>query len=196
MLRRNTHGQPPASPSPGTHMKQPVEQLAAAARTAVDDVIDVSTTQMAGLEKLVELNMATAKAALSDTAELMQTMLSAKSPQDLTAVATAMAEKAAAYGQAVAGIMTETGAALAKAAEGKFSGVQAQTMATIDAALKQAPAGSEGFVAAFKNAMTTGQAAFESAQASTRTAVAGYEKSVATVTEMATKATKGSTKKR
>ncbi len=136
------------------------------------------------------------KAALSDTAELMQTMLSAKSPQDLTAVATAMAEKAAAYGQAVAGIMTETGAALAKAAEGKFSGVQAQTMATIDAALKQAPAGSEGFVAAFKNAMTTGQAAFESAQASTRSAVAGYEKSVATVTEMATKATKGSTKRR
>ena len=196
MLRRNMREQPRASPSPGTHMNQPAEQLVAAARTAVDDVIDVSTTNMAALEKLVELNMATAKTALSDTAELMQSMLSAKSPQDLTAVATAMAEKAAAYGQAVAGIMTETGAALAKAVEGKFAGLQDQTMATIDAALKQAPAGSEGFVAAFKNAMTTGQAAFESAQASTKSAMAGYEKTVATVTDMTAKATKGSAKRK
>ena len=42
----------------------------------------------------------------------MLAMLVVKSPQDLTAVATAMAEKAAAYCKAVAGIETETGAAL------------------------------------------------------------------------------------
>jgi hypothetical protein len=58
----------------------------------------------------------------------------------------------------------------------------------IDAALKHAPAGSEGAVAAFKIAVAAGQNAFESVQASTKTAVAAAEKNFAAATDMAVKA--------
>ena len=178
-------------------MTQPAEQFLASAKTAVTDLTDLAATSMAGFEKLVELNMATAKAALSDSAEQMQAAFSAKAPQDLTAAAQfaqPMSEKAAAYTKAVAGIVTETGAALTKAVEVKFAGAQAQAIVSLDAALKHAPAGSEGAVAAFKSAVAAGQNAFESAQASTKTAVAAAEKNFAAATDMAVKATKSATK--
>ena len=152
-------------------MTQPAEQFLAAANTAMADLNDMATTAFAGFEKLVELNMSTAKTALADAAEQVQAGFAAKAPQDLTAAAQPMAEKAAAYGRAVAGIVTETGAALSKAAEAKFADVQAQAMANIEAAMKNAPAGSEDAVAAFKKAMTTGQAAFQTAQEQAKQAV-------------------------
>ena len=174
-------------------MTQPAEQFLASATAAMSDLNKMAATAMAGFEKLVELNLSTVKSALADTAEQMQTGLAAKAPQDMAAMgalAQPMAEKAAAYGRAVAGIVTETGTALSKAAEGKFADVQAQAVASIEAAMKHAPAGSEGAVAAFKNAMSTGQAAMESVQAQAKQAVDVAGKNFATATEMAVKASK------
>ena len=182
-------------------MTQSAEQFLASATTAatnaVTDLNTMASTAMAGFEKLVELNLATAKAALADSAEQMQAGFAAKAPQDLAAIASLaqpMADKAAAYGRAVAGIVTETGAALSKAAEGKFADVQAQAVASIEAAMKNAPAGSEGAVAAFKNALTTGQSALATVQAQAKQAVETAGKSFATATEMAVKAGKSVTK--
>ena len=113
-------------------MTKPAEQFLASATAAMSDLNTMATTALAGFEKLVELNLATAKTAMADTAEQMQTAFAAKAPQDLSAasaLAQPMAEKAAAYGRAVAGIVTETGSALSKAAEGKFADVQAQAVA-------------------------------------------------------------------
>ena len=176
-------------------MTQSAEQFLASAKTAMSDLNDMAANAMAGFEKLVELNMSTVKAALTDTAEQVQTGFAAKAPQDLSAAAALvqpMAEKAAAYGRAVAGIVTETGTALSKAAEGKFADVQAQAVASIEAAMKNAPAGSESAVAAFKNAMTTGQTAMETAQAQAKQAVEAAGKSFATAADMAMKSTKTS----
>ena len=178
-------------------MTQPAEQYLATAKTAISDLNNVATTAFAGFEKLVELNLSTAKTALADAAEQVQFGFAAKAPQELpsaAALAQPMAEKAAAYGRAVAGIVTETGTALSKAAEGKFAEMQAQAMASIEAAMKNAPAGSEGAVAAFKNAMTTGQTALATAQAQAKQAVDAAGKSFATATDMAVKATKSATK--
>ncbi len=178
-------------------MTQPAEQFIASAKTAVSDLAEMAATSLAGAEKLAELNLATAKAALADSAEQVQAAFSAKAPQDLAAVTglvQPMVEKAAAYGRAVAGIVTETGTALSKAAEAKFADVQAQALASIDAALKNAPAGSEVAVSAFKSALAAGQQALETAQASTKQAVAAVEKNFAEATEVAVKATKSATK--
>jgi phasin family protein len=134
---------------------------------------------------------------MADTTEQVRSAFAAKAPQDLTAVtalAQPMAEKAAAYGRAVAGIVTETGTALSKAAEGKFADVQAQAVAGIEAAMKNAPAGSETAIAAFKNAMTTGQAALENVQAQAKQAVDAAGKNFTAATDMATKAAKSATK--
>ena len=178
-------------------MTQPAEKFLASATTAMADLTTVATTALAGFEKLVELNLATAKTAMAETAEQVQAAFAAKPPQDLSAVSALvqpMAEKAAAYGRAVAGIVTETGSALSKAAEGKFADVQAQAVASIEAAMKNAPAGSEGAVAAFKNALTTGQAAFETAQTQAKQAVDAAGKSFAAASDMAIKAAKTAAK--
>ena len=178
-------------------MTQPAEQFLNSAKIAMDDLSNMAATALAGFEKLVELNVATAKAAMADTAEQVQMSVAAKAPQDLTAVsalAQPMAEKAAAYGRAVAGIVAETGTALSKAAEGKFADVQAQALAGIEAAMKNAPAGSESAIEAFKKAMTTGQAAFETAQAQAKQAVDAAGKSFVTATDMAVKSAKAATK--
>jgi phasin family protein len=177
-------------------MTKPAEQFLASAKTAMSDLNDMAATALAGFEKLVELNMSTAKTAMADTADQMQAGFAAKAP-DMTAVgsfAQPMAEKAAAYGRAVAGIVTETGTALSKAAEGKFADVQAQAEASIEAAMKHAPAGSEAAVAAFKNAMTTGQAAMATAQAQAKQAVETAGKSFAAASDMVVKAAKTASK--
>lgn len=137
--------------------------------------------------------MSTAQAAMADAAEKMQAGLTIKSPQDLTAatdLVQPLAEKAAAYGRAVAGIVAETGTALSKATEAKFAEVQAQAVASIEAALKNAPAGSEGAVSAFKNAMSTGQAAMATAQFQAKQAVDAAGKQFASAADMAVKASK------
>lgn len=174
-------------------MTQAAEQFLASANTAMADLNHMAADAMAGFEKLVELNLSTAKSALAATAEQMQAGFAVKAPQDFTAVAglaQPMAEKAAAYGRAVAGIVTETGAALSKAAEGQFAEVQAQAVANIEAAMKHAPAGSEGAVAAFKSAMSTGQAALASAQAQTKQAIDAAGKNFASATDLAVKSAK------
>lgn len=180
-------------------MTQTAEQFMAAAKTAAADLSDMAATSFAGFEKLVELNMTTAKTAMADAAEQVQAGFSAKAPQDLAAVtelAQPMVEKAAAYGRAVAAIVTDTGTALTKAAERRFAEVQAQGVAAIEGALKQAPAGSEVAVSAFKSAMATSQQALEAAQASAKQAVAAVEKNLGAATEMAVKSTKVAAKAR
>ncbi|WP_088282306.1 phasin family protein [Ideonella sp. A 288] len=176
---------------------QPAEQFLSSAKAAVTELNTMATTTMAGFEKLVELNMATAKSALADAAEQMQAGFAAKAPQDMASMAAfaqPMADKAAAYGRAVAGIVTETGTALSKAAEGKFADVQAQAVANIEAAMKHAPAGSETAVAAFKNALATSQTAVATAQAQAKQAVETAGKSFAAATDMAVKASKSASK--
>jgi phasin family protein len=178
-------------------MSQPTEQFLNAAHTALGELNSLAATGMAGFEKLVELNLATAKNAMADTADQVQAALSAKAPQDLGAPAALlqpMAEKAAAYGRAVASIVTDTGAALTKSAEAQMAQVQAQAMATIDATMKHAPAGSEGAVAAFKSAVSAGQHALETAQANAKAAASAVEKNLAAVTDAATKAAKAASK--
>jgi phasin family protein len=174
-------------------MTQPAEQFLANAKTTLASLTDLAATSLAGFEKLVALNLATAKSAIADSAEQLQAAASVKSPQDLSAVTGLVqpaAEKAAAYGRAVAAIVTETSTALAKTAEGQLAEVQAQAVATIEATLKHAPAGSETAVAAFKTALANGQKALETAQAQARQAAKAVEKSLATATDLAVKSTK------
>mgnify|MGYP003439382144 CR=1 FL=1 len=66
----------------------------------------------------------------------------------------------------------------------------AQAMANIEAAMKNAPAGSEDAVAAFKKAMTTGQAAFQTAQEQAKQAVDAAGKNFSAAADMSAKATK------
>ena len=134
------------------------------------------------VEKLVELNIATARAALENNSTAARQLLSAKDPQEffqLTASqAQPAAEKAVAYNRQLAAIATGTGAEFSKAAEGQIVEANRKVIALVDEVSKNAPAGSETFVAAVKTAISNANAGYEQFSKTTKQAVEAMESNV------------------
>ena len=144
------------------------EQVLASQKASVETLFGLTTKAFEGVEKLVELNVTASKAALSEAAGTTQAIMGVKDAQELLALQAALfqplAEKTAAYSRHLYDIATGTGAEFGKAFEVQAAEAQKKFLAVVDNAAKNAPAGSETAVAAFKNAMTAGQNAIESVQ--------------------------------
>jgi phasin family protein len=175
------------------------DQITATNKTNFDAVKGLTTKSYAGFEKLVELNLAAAKALMSESFSHAQTSLSAKDPQQFLALQTGlvqpMVEKAAAYGRHVYGIAVETSAEFTKAFEGKAAEAQKTFNQVVENVSKNAPAGTESAVAVLKSALTSSQNAIESAQVSAKKAMQVAETNLNAVTEQALSAAAAVTKK-
>ncbi|MDB5745405.1 MAG: hypothetical protein JWP72_253 [Massilia sp.] len=134
------------------------------------------------MEKLVELNIATARAAMENNSNTARQLMSAKAPQEFFQVAAAQAqpaaEKAVAYSRQLAAIATGTGAEFSKAAEGQIVEANRKVIALVDEVSKNAPAGSETFVAAVKTAISNANAGYEQFSKTTKQAVEAIENNV------------------
>ena len=144
------------------------EQIVASHKANVETLFGLTAKAFEGVEKLVELNMAAAKAALSESAVNPQTALSVKDAQELLALQAnlfqPLAEKAAAYSRQLYEIATGTGDEFGKAFETQATLAQQQFASLIDTASQNAPAGSETAVAMMKSAVAAANNAFESVQ--------------------------------
>lgn len=147
---------------------------------------------------MVELNLAASKASLSDSFSHLQAVSGAKDTQELLALQSAMfkpfTDKSAAYVQHVQTIATGSGAKFTKAVEAKTAEAQKALNGLLENLAKNAPAGSESAVAAFKSALTAGQNAVEAAQTQAKKAVETAQSNFKTVTTQATDAVKKATK--
>jgi phasin family protein len=172
-----------------TIMMMTVDQITASNKANLETVKGLSTKTFAGFEKLVELNLAAAKALMAESFEHTQTLLAAKDAQQVIALQTGLvsplAEKAAAYGRHVYGIAIETSAEFTKALEGKAAESQKAFGQAMESLTKNAPAGTESAVAVLKSALASSQSAIESAQSAAKQALAMAETNVAAVTEQA-----------
>jgi len=180
-------------------MNMTLDQMTATTKANLDTVNGLSTKSFAGFEKMVELNMAAAKAIMTESFEFAQTLLAAKDVQQVMALQTGMvapmAEKAAAYGRHVYGIAIETSAEFTKAMEGKAAENQKAFTQAMDSMTKNAPAGTESAVAVLKSALASSQSAIESAQNTAKKALAMAETNVSAVTEQALSAAAAVSKK-
>ncbi|MCW2313785.1 phasin family protein [Rhodoferax antarcticus] len=180
-------------------MMTTVEQFTTSAKANLDTAMGLSHKSFAGFEKMVELNMAAAKAIMTESFEFTQSMLAAKDVQQVVALqsglVTPMAEKSAAYGRHVYGIAIETSAEFTKAMEGKAAESQKAFTQVMDTMVKNAPAGSESAVAVLKSALASSQSAIESAQTAAKKALAMAESNVTAVTEQALSAAAAVSKK-
>ncbi len=169
-------------------MPYTTEQLLATQQANAEVLQGLSIQVFSGLEKLVELNLAANRAALTESFSYLQALISAKDPQQLLALQSGLfqplAEQAASYGRHVNSIATETGAEFSRA----FS-------ALLENAAASAPAGTEGAVAAFKSAVSAGQKAIETAQDSAQKAVELAESNFTAVTQQAFNAASAATDK-
>ena len=170
-------------------MKNTAEQFTATQKATLQALQGFTTQAFSGLEKLVELNMAASKAMMEESFSHTQAVMEAKDPKELLALQSGLlkplADKSAAYAQHVQAILSGSTAEFTKAVEAKTAEAQKAFDGVMENLSKNAPAGSETAVAAFKNALTAGQTAIETAQAQAKKAV---ETAQTTFTAAATQA--------
>jgi len=174
------------------------EQVVAAHKANVETLFGLTNKAFEGVEKLVELNLQVAKAALGEVADNTRAVLSVKDAQELLALQATMlqpaAEKAASYSRHLYDIAAATQAEVAKVAETQLADAQKNFASTVDAALKNAPAGSENAVALVKSAMAAANNAYESVSKAAKQAADVAEANFTAVTNTAVKASQAATK--
>jgi len=150
------------------------EQFVAAHKANIETLFGLTNKAFEGVEKLVELNLQVAKAAMGEAAETTKAALSVKDAQELMALQAGLlqpaAEKAAAYSRHLYDIAAATSAEVSKVAEETAADAQKQFMSVVDTAVKNAPAGSENAVALVKSAVAAANNAYENIQKATKQA--------------------------
>jgi phasin family protein len=176
------------------------EQFVAAHKANVETLFGLTNKAFEGVEKLVELNLQVAKAALGEVADNTRAVLSVKDAQELLALQATMlqpaAEKAASYSRHLYDIAAATQAEVVKVAETQMADAQKNFASTVDSALKNAPAGSENAVALVKSAMAAANNAYESVSKAAKQAADVAEANFTAVTNTAVKASQASSKAR
>ena len=170
------------------------EQVVAANKANLETLVGLTTKAFSGVEQLIELNLAAAKSAMTDSQKQASAVLSVKDAQELLALQASLfqplAEKAVAYNRHLYEIATGTGAHFHGTVEGKVAEAQKAFHAMVDNAAKNAPAGSEAAVAAFKTAVSAGNDALETVQKAVKQATDVAEANFNAVAATATNATK------
>jgi phasin family protein len=167
------------------------EHLIAAHKANVEALFGLTNKAFEGVEKLVELNLQVAKAAIGEAGDGARAVLSVKDAQELMTLQANLlqptAEKAAAYSRHVYDIAAATQVEFTKAVEAQISDAQAKFMGLVDSAAKNAPAGSENAVALMRSAVTAASNAFDSVQTATKQATEVAEANLKAMTATATK---------
>jgi phasin family protein len=173
------------------------EQILAANKANLETLVGLTNKAFSGVEQLIELNLAAAKAAMADTQSQAHAALSVKDAQQLLALQASLfqplAEKAVNYNRALYDIATHTSGNFTQVMESKAAEAQKAFQDMLNAATANAPAGSEAAVAAFKTAVAAGNNALESVQKAVRQA---SEMADANVKAMAASATPAKGSKR
>jgi len=176
------------------------EQLMAAHKSNVEILFGLTSKAFEGVEKLVELNLQVAKAAMSEVADNAKASLSVKDAQELMALQAGLlqpvAEKAAAYSRHLYDIAASTGAEVTKVAEATTADAQKKFMSMVDSAVKNAPAGSENVAALVKSAVAAANNAFDGVQKATKQATDVAEANFQAISATAVKASQAGKAKR
>ena len=165
------------------------DQFLATQKANLETLFGLTNKAFEGVEKVIELNVSTAKAALSEAQSNAQAVLSVKDAQELLALQAGLyqplAEKVAAYNRHLYEIAQGTSAEFTKAFEAKAAETQAAFVNLVDSASKNAPAGSETAVAVMKSAVAAATNAFESVQKAVKQATDVAEANFAAVSNSA-----------
>ena len=174
-----------------------VEQVVASHKSNMETLFGLTSKAFESVEKIVELNLAASKAALTEASAHTQTALSVKDAQELLALQSGLlqplAEKAASYSRHLYDIASGTGAEFTKAVEAQAADAQHKIASLVDSAAKNAPAGSESAVAVMKSAVSAANNALESIQKAVKQATDVAEANFNAMAATATTATKQAT---
>jgi phasin family protein len=173
------------------------DQFLAAQKASIDALFGMSHKAFASVERLVDLNMQTAKTSLTEATGTAKSMLSVKDAQEFMSLQAGLlqpsAEKLAAYSRHLYDIVAGANAEVVKAAEASVAEGQKTVLSLVDSVTKNAPAGSESAVALMKSAMAAASNAFESVQKATKQATDAAEANFNSLSTQAVKAAQAAT---
>jgi phasin family protein len=167
-------------------------QFAEVQKGQFDAMFAASHAVFGATEKLIELNLAAAKAVMDESAEKAQAFLGVKDVQELLALSGGFAqptlEKATSYGRQVYGIAAGTGAELTKIVEAQIADGNKKITEMVEFAAKSAPVGSEPAVSMFKSAVAAANTAYDTFTKASKQAVEMAESNIAAATSATMKA--------
>lgn len=173
------------------------EQIVAVQKAHIETLFGLTNKAFEGVEKLVELNLQVAKASLDEAQETTRAALSVKDAQEMLSLQASLlqpaAEKAASYSRHLYDIFAGTGAEVTKVAEAQIAEAQSKLLASVDTAVKNAPAGTESAVALVKSAVAAANNAYESVQKAAKQAAEVAEQNFQAITSQAVKAAQPAT---
>jgi phasin family protein len=172
-------------------------QFAELQKGQMDAAVALSQTFFEAAERLMELNIAAAKATLEESVEKSQALLSVKDVQELMALSSGNAQptldKAVSYSRTVYGIANGANAEVSRIIEAQIAESNKKVAQLIDFAAKNAPAGSEPAVTAFKTAVAAINTAYDTFSKAAKQAVEMAESNVVAATSATMKAANAAT---
>ncbi|MFN7433440.1 MAG: phasin family protein, partial [Betaproteobacteria bacterium] len=140
-------------------------QFAELQKTQMDALFALSHTMFDATEKLVDLNLAAAKATMEESAEKAAQLMSVKDVQELVSVTGGLAqpsvEKFVSYSRTVYGIASGAGAEVSRIVETQIADGNKKVADLVEFAAKNAPAGSEPAMSMFKSAVAAANTAYD-----------------------------------
>lgn len=168
------------------------DQITAANKASIETLLTLANTAFASTERLAALNLNTARSVLEDSVSSAKGLFGMKDPQELIGYQTSLAqpavEKAVAYSRSLYEIASQTQEEVGKVFEAKFAEMNKTVTAAIEQATKNAPAGSEGAVAAMKSAIAAANSAYDNVAKAVKQVTEMTEANVAAVTSATVKA--------
>jgi phasin family protein len=167
-------------------------QFAELQKTQLDALYALSHTMFDATEKLVDLNLAAAKATMEESAEKATQFMSVKDVQEFVALTGGLAqpsvEKFVSYGRTVYSIASGAGAEVSRIVETQISDGNKKVAELVDFAAKNSPAGSEPAVSMFKSAVAAANTAYDTLSKATKQAADLVESNMAAATSATMKA--------
>jgi phasin family protein len=138
-------------------MYQTPEQLIAINKASFEAALRFAGVALGGAERLMELQMKTARSALNDGIENARALGSIRDFEQLASIKDTVVQpsfdKATAYAKEVYDVANVTQADLSKLVEEQVSEFNKQVATVLDQMVKNAPAGSEAGIAAMKSTL-------------------------------------------
>ena len=146
-------------------MYQTPEQLIAINKASMEAALRFAGVALGGAERLIELQLKTARSVLTDGIESARALTSVRDFEQLAALKDTVVqpnfEKATAYAKEVYDVASVTQADLSKVVEEQVGEFNKQVVAALDQFVKNAPAGSEAGIAAMKSTLAAVNSGFD-----------------------------------
>jgi phasin family protein len=153
-------------------MVQINDQLVALNRSQLEATLKFTQIASEAVERFAGLQFQAAKSAFADGMKTAKQLGAVKEASELAAIGGSLSqpawEKAQAYAKGIYEVAATTHAEISSLFEEQLSELNKNVVGVLDGALKNAPAGSEGAVAAVKSAIQSASAMYESVLKATK----------------------------